>query len=172
MWKMELLESKLLLVTPPSSGTLCLILVFTKFSPNQEIAFPSKLKTYLFQSISCLVFCTSDFCLEENIESVMLYQMYNEAIINYNSIHWYNAFIHSRYFYSASSSPLLLRCAPDYNINTVSELTLRSATGTTSQGITQGPYVVTRMGFEPATFRTQGTEPTTKPTCPTVCTQM
>jgi len=37
-------------------------------------------------------------------------------------------FIHSRYFYSASSRPLLLRGAPDYIIDTESELTRRSAT--------------------------------------------
>jgi len=37
--------------------------------------------------------------------------------------------IHSLlYFYSASSSPLLLRGAPDYSIDTVSELTSQSAT--------------------------------------------
>jgi len=36
-------------------------------------------------------------------------------------------FIHSGYFYSASSRPLLLRGAPDYSINTVLELTRRSA---------------------------------------------
>jgi len=40
-----------------------------------------------------------------------------------------HSFIHSGYFYSASSSPLLLRGAPDYSIDTVSELTRRSATG-------------------------------------------
>ena len=34
-----------------------------------------------------------------------------------------NLFIHSGYFYSASSIPLLLRGAPDYSIDTVSELT-------------------------------------------------
>src|SRR6218665_392538 len=33
------------------------------------------------------------------------------------------SFIHSGHFYSTSSSPLLLRGAPDYSINTVSELT-------------------------------------------------
>jgi len=33
------------------------------------------------------------------------------------------SFIHSGYFYSASSSPLLLRGAPDYSIDTVAELT-------------------------------------------------
>jgi len=38
--------------------------------------------------------------------------------------------IHSGYFYSACSSPLLLlRGAPDYSIDTVLELTHRSATG-------------------------------------------
>ena len=39
------------------------------------------------------------------------------------------SFIHSGYFYSASSGSLLLRGAPDYSIDTVSELTHRSATG-------------------------------------------
>src|SRR6218665_63911 len=53
------------------------------------------------------------------------------------SIH---SFIHSRYFYSASLSPLLLRGAPDYSIDTVSELTHRSVTGNTSEGLAQGPY--------------------------------
>ena len=40
-----------------------------------------------------------------------------------------NSFIHSGYFYSASSSPLPFRGAPDYNIATVSDLTPRNATG-------------------------------------------
>ena len=39
------------------------------------------------------------------------------------------SFIHSGYFYSASSSSLLLRGAPDYSIDTVSELTRRCDTG-------------------------------------------
>ena len=38
-------------------------------------------------------------------------------------------FIHSRSFYSASSSTLLLRGAPNYSTNTVLKLTCRSATG-------------------------------------------
>jgi len=46
--------------------------------------------------------------------------------IPFSSTH---SFIHSRYLYSASSSPLLLRGAPDYSIGTLSELTCRSATG-------------------------------------------
>ena len=36
-----------------------------------------------------------------------------------------------------------------------------------SEGLAQGSYVVARVGFGPATFRTQATEPTTEPPCPT-----
>ena len=36
-----------------------------------------------------------------------------------------------------------------------------------SQGFAQGPYVVARVGFEPAIFRKQGTELTTEPPRPT-----
>jgi len=39
-----------------------------------------------------------------------------------------NSYIHSRYFYIASSSPLLLKGTPDYSIDTLLELTCRSAT--------------------------------------------
>ena len=38
-------------------------------------------------------------------------------------------FIHSGYFYVASSSPLLLRGTPDHSTNTVLELTCQSTTG-------------------------------------------
>ena len=36
-------------------------------------------------------------------------------------------FVHSGFFYYTSSSPLLFRGAPDYSVDTVSELTCRSA---------------------------------------------
>jgi len=39
------------------------------------------------------------------------------------------SFIHSGYFYSTSSSPLLLGVAPDYSIDTVSKLARRCAIG-------------------------------------------
>ena len=52
------------------------------------------------------------------------YKMIIAWIINGN-----HSFIHSGYFYRASSNPLLLRGTPDYSIDTVSELTCRSATG-------------------------------------------
>ena len=41
---------------------------------------------------------------------------------------FFHSFIRSGYFYSTSSSPLLLRCAPNYSIDTVSKLTRWSAT--------------------------------------------
>jgi len=47
----------------------------------------------------------------------------------YGLTSWIHSFNHSRYFYSASSSALLLRGTPDYSINTVSELTCWNATG-------------------------------------------
>ena len=31
-----------------------------------------------------------------------------------------------------------------------------------NEGLAQGPYVAAGVGFEPETFRTQGTEPTTE----------
>ena len=60
---------------------------------------------------------------------------------------------------------VLLRGVPNYSIYTVLELTRRSATGNynTSEGLAEGPYVATRVGFEPATLRTEGIEPTTEP---------
>ena len=35
-----------------------------------------------------------------------------------------------------------------------------------SEGLAQGLYRVVRVGFKPATLRTQGTELTTEPPCP------
>src|SRR6218665_1899785 len=61
----------------------------------------------------------------------------------------------------------LLRGAPDYSIDTVAELTRRSATGNCELRTCQGSYVAARMGFEPATLRTQGTEVSTEPPRPT-----
>ncbi len=54
----------------------------------------------------------------------------------------------------------------------MSELTPEALQATTSEGLAQGPYVAARVGFEPATFRTQGTKPTTEPACPTLMLQI
>ena len=44
----------------------------------------------------------------------------------------------------------------------MSELTRRVLQATACEGPSQGPYVAAKAGFEPATLRTQGTEPTTE----------
>ena len=64
-----------------------------------------------------------------------------------------HSFIHSGYFYSASSSPLLLRGAPNYSIDTVSEFHAEAPQATASEGLAQGAYVAARTGFELATLR-------------------
>src|SRR6218665_621425 len=74
--------------------------------------------------------------------------------------------IHSKYFYSASSSPLLLRGFPDYSIDTLSELTCRSITGNGERRTCPRSLREVVVGFKPATFRTQGTELTTEPPRP------
>jgi len=76
---------------------------------------------------------------------------------------------HSRYFYSASPSPLLLRGAPDNSIDALSELTCWSATGnyewrTCPMSLLRGG----KSGIRTCDFRTQGTEPTTELPRPTV----
>jgi len=82
----------------------------------------------------------------------------------------HNSFIHSGYFYSASSCPRLLRGAPDYNSDTETEITRQSTTAGNSEW-RKCPWTLRGghwVGFEPATLRMQGTEPTTEPPCPTI----
>ena len=76
-----------------------------------------------------------------------------------------HSFIHSGYFCSTSSSPLLLRGAPDYSIDTVWVNMLKRYWQLQVNDFSQGSYVTARVGFEPATLRTEGTEPTTEPPC-------
>ena len=61
------------------------------------------------------------------INSLCLFQFLFFASDDKRRIYLSNVFIHSEYFYSASSSPLLLR-GDLYSIGTMSELTRRSAT--------------------------------------------
>jgi len=61
----------------------------------------------------------------------------------------HRGFIHSDYFYSASSSSILLRGAPDYNTDTVSEFHAEAPQATVSEGLARGPYVAARAGVEP-----------------------
>src|SRR6218665_2425397 len=62
--------------------------------------------------------------------------------------------IHSfGHFYSAPSSHLLLRDAPDYSMDTVSEFHAEAPQATAGKGLAQGPYVAARAGVEPTTLR-------------------
>ena len=79
-----------------------------------------------------------------------------------------NSFIHSGYFYSASSSPLLLRSASD--TAWMSEFLAESPQPTASEGLSKGPYMVARAGSEPITL-TKGDESTNEPPRPEVCSR-
>src|SRR6218665_2051897 len=72
----------------------------------------------------------------------------------YTLVFSFHSFIHSGNFYSATSSPLLLRGAPDYSTNTV------------GKGLAQGPYMAARAGVEPTTLRLRVVASTNAPPCP------
>src|SRR6218665_1251258 len=76
-----------------------------------------------------------------------------------------HSFIHSGHFYSAPSSPLLLRGAPDYSMDTVSEIHAGQATA--GKGLAQGLYVAARAGVEPTTLRLNVIVSTKAPPHPT-----
>ena len=59
--------------------------------------------------------------------------------------------------YFSSSSPLLLKSAPDI-ARILFHTEAPQATG--SEGLAQGPYVAAREGFKPATLRTKEVEST------------
>src|SRR6218665_1452052 len=77
--------------------------------------------------------------------------------VNFTAI---ESYIHSGNFYSVFSSPLLLRGAPDYSVDTVWELARRSATG--NHESRTFPRSLSG-GFDRATFQTQGGTPTAEP---------
>ena len=64
--------------------------------------------------------------------------------------------------YSASSSPLLLRGAPD-TARIMSEFHAKDPQATAIEGLAQGPYMTARVGFEPMALRTKGSESTNEP---------
>jgi len=72
-----------------------------------------------------------------------------------------HSFIHSGHFYSAPSSPLLLRGAPDYRVSR------RSAQAAAGKGLAQGPYVAARAGVETTTLRLKVIVSTKAPPHPT-----
>ena len=84
-----------------------------------------------------------------------------------------NSFIHSiiysGHFYSASSSPLLLRGAPDYSTDTISEFHAEAHRQLQVKDLSkdQGPYVTARAGGEPTTLRLKVIASTNAPPRPT-----
>src|SRR6218665_1683354 len=75
-----------------------------------------------------------------------------------------HSFIHSGHFYSVPSSPLLLRGAPHYSTDTVSEF---HAKAHRQLQVAQGPYVAARAGVEPTTLRLKVIVSTKAPPRPT-----
>src|SRR6218665_3426866 len=78
----------------------------------------------------------------------------------------FHSFIHSEYFYSASSSPLLLRDAPNTAWILCWSFTAKRHQVTASEELARGPYMATRAGFEFVTLQTKGTESINEPPCP------
>src|SRR6218665_1636857 len=79
-----------------------------------------------------------------------------------------HSFINSGYFYSAFSSPLLLRGAHDTCTDTVPEFHAEAPQAPVSKGLAQGPYVAARAGVEPMTLRTKGVDSANVPHTPNI----
>ena len=77
------------------------------------------------------------------------------------------SFIHSSHFYSTPSSPLLLRGAPDYSTDTVSEFHAEAHRQVQVKDLPQGPYMVARAGVESTTLWLKVIVSTKVPPCPT-----
>ena len=75
-------------------------------------------------------------------------------------------FIHSGHFYSAPSSPLLLRGAPDTARIPFPEFHAEAPQATVSYERAQGPYMAVRAGVEPITLRTKCVDSTKAPPRP------
>ena len=79
-----------------------------------------------------------------------------------------NSLIHSSHFYSASSSPLLLRSASDYSTDTVSKFHAEAHRQLSAgKGLAQGPYVAAKAGVEPMTLRLKVIDSSNAPPRPT-----
>ena len=79
-----------------------------------------------------------------------------------------HSFIHSGHFYSAPSSPLLLRGAPDYSTDTVSEFHAEAHRQLQVKDLPKvRPYMAARAGVEPTTLRLRVIASTNAPPCPT-----
>src|SRR6218665_1960130 len=76
---------------------------------------------------------------------------------------------HSGHFYSAPSSPLPLRGAPDYSTDTVSEFHAEAHRQLQVKDLPKvPPYMAARAGVEPTTLWLRVIASTNAPPCPTV----
>src|SRR6218665_2505390 len=89
------------------------------------------------------------------------------SLKNKKSNEFIHSFIHSGHFYSAPSSPLPLRGAPDYSTGTVSEFHAEAHRQRAGKKLAQGPYVTARAGVEPTTLRLRVIASTNAPSRPT-----
>jgi len=72
---------------------------------------------------------------------------------------YFHSFVHSGYFYSASSSQASTtqRCSR-HSTDIVSKFHAEAQQATESEGLAKDPYVAARAGFQPMTLRTIGNE--------------
>jgi len=83
------------------------------------------------------------------------------------SVSWkFISLIHSGYFYSASSSPLLLRGVSRHSMDTVSKFHAKAPQATASEGLAEGHYMAARAGVKPMTLWTKGVDSTNAPSTP------
>ena len=80
---------------------------------------------------------------------------------------YFNSFIHSGHFYSAPSSPLLLRGAPDYSTDTASEFHAEAHRQLQVKDLPKVLYMAARAGVEPTTLWLRVIASTNAPPCPT-----
>src|SRR6218665_29431 len=76
------------------------------------------------------------------------------------------SFIHSGYFYSASSKSTTTLRRSQYSTDTMSEFHAAAPQATASERLAQDPNVAARAEFEPAALRTKGDESTNEPPRP------
>src|SRR6218665_598289 len=87
-------------------------------------------------------------------------------MVNVTARYYFIHFVNSGHFYSAPSSPLLLRGTPDYcSTDTVSEFHAEAHRATVGKGLAQGPYMAARAGVEPTTLRLKAIDSTKAPPC-------
>ena len=103
-----------------------------------------------------------------SVSSNVYTRVYCNVNLAYNTYALGQSFIHSGCFFSASSSPLLLRGTLDTARILCLSFTPKRHRQLRVKDLPKGPYVTDRAGFKPMTLRTKGDEMTNEPPCPTI----